>query len=292
MEPISTDYRGYTVYELPPNGQGMAALQMLNILEGYDIAGLGHNSPDYLHLLIEAKKAAFSDRDAFITDPEFESSRSTDCFPRSMRGPSGSGSTCGQAKSPPAPSSRSAPSDTVYVTAVDGERNAVSFISSIFHHFGSGVAVDGTGIILQNRGSSFSLDPGHFNRLEPHKRTMHTIVPAMLFKDEQFLMSFGVVGADMQPQGQVQFLANVIDFRMNLQEAMDCPTGAPRQRDGGLSRGGDPRRGRGRSSAPGGINSLRPHRQSTRSGEGRRSTWTAHTTPCWAHQTVEKTGAR
>ncbi len=109
------------------------------------------------------------------------------------------------------------------MTAVDEERNAVSFISSIFQHFGSGVVVDGTGIVLQNRGRSFSLDPRHFNRLEPHKRPMHTIIPAMLFKDQEFVMSFGVVGADMQPQGQVQFLANLIDFKMNLQEAMDAP---------------------------------------------------------------------
>jgi gamma-glutamyltranspeptidase/glutathione hydrolase len=111
----------------------------------------------------------------------------------------------------------------VYVTAVDQERNAVSLISSIFMPFGSGMVVDGTGILLQNRGKAFSLNPKHFNRLEPHKRPMHTIIPAMVLKDGKFLMSFGVMGADMQPQGHVQFLVNLIDFKMNLQEAMDAP---------------------------------------------------------------------
>ena len=225
VEPISTDYRTYTVYELPPNGQGLTALQMLNILEGYDLARLGQNSPDYLHLLFEAKKAAFSDRDAFITDPEFEPVPVDRLLSKAYAGLIRERIDPGRAKAPPAPLGAAAPSDTVYVTAVDRERNAVSFISSIFHHFGSAVGVDGAGMILQNRGTSFSLDPRHLNRLEPHKRTMHTIVPAMLFKDGQFLMSFGVVGADMQPQGQVQFLTNLIDFNMNLQEAMDTPRG-------------------------------------------------------------------
>ena len=114
-------------------------------------------------------------------------------------------------------------SDTVYVTAVDKDRNAVSFISSIYMPFGSGMVVDGTGIVLQNRGSSFRLDPDHFNRLEPHKRPMHTIIPGMVFKDNDFLMSFGVMGGDMQPQGHAQFLINLIDFKMNPQEAMDAP---------------------------------------------------------------------
>jgi gamma-glutamyltranspeptidase/glutathione hydrolase len=114
-------------------------------------------------------------------------------------------------------------SETVYVTAVDKDRNAVSFISSLFMAFGSGVVVDGTGIVLQNRGKSFSLNPEHRNRIEPHKRPMHTIIPGMAFKDGNFLMSFGVMGGDMQPQGHVQFLVNLIDFGMNLQEAMDAP---------------------------------------------------------------------
>jgi len=223
VKPISTDYRGYTIYELPPNGQGITVLEMLNVLEGYDLGSLKHNSPDYLHLLIEAKKAAFSDRDYFIADPDFEKipvdTLLSKEYAQTLRGKV----HLKKAKPPPLPSLSFGNGDTVYVTAVDRDRNAVSFISSIFRAFGSGMVVDGTGIVLHNRGNSFSLDPKHVNRLEPHKRPMHTIIPGMVFKDRDFLMSFGVVGADMQPQGHVQFLTNLIDFKMNLQEAMDAP---------------------------------------------------------------------
>ncbi len=223
VEPISTDYRGYTVYELPPNGQGLTALEMLNILGGYDIGSLGHNGAEYLHLLIEAKKLAFSDRDHFITDPDFEKvpvdKLLSKIYAKEMR----KKIELRKAKAPSLPSLSIGNGDTVYVTAVDKDRNAVSFISSIYLAFGSGMAVDGTGIVLQNRGKSYSLDPKHFNRLEPHKRPMHTIIPGMVFKENEFLMSFGVMGGDMQPQGHVQFLLNLIDFKMNLQEAMDAP---------------------------------------------------------------------
>jgi gamma-glutamyltranspeptidase/glutathione hydrolase len=223
VDPISTDYRGFTVYELPPNGQGAVALEMLNILEGYDIGSLKPNSTEYLHLLIEAKKAAFRDRDHFITDPEFENVPIDHFLSKDYARKIRERTDRNQALSPSDLSSNSKGSETVYVTAVDKDRNAVSFISSLFMPFGSGVVVDGTGIVLQNRGKSFSLDPGCLNRLEPHKRPMHTIIPAMLFKDGKFLMSFGVMGADMQPQGHVQFLVNLIDFKMNLQEAIDAP---------------------------------------------------------------------
>ena len=223
VEPISTDYRGYTIYELPPNGQGLTVLEMLNILEGYDIDTLKHNSPEYLHLLIEAKKAAFSDRDYYITDPDFEKIPVAGLLSKEYAKKIRDRIDRNRAKAPPVPPSYRRSSETVYVTAVDKDRNAVSFISSIFMHFGSGMVVDGTGIILQNRGNSFSLDPNHLNRLEPRKRPMHTIIPAMVFKDGNFLISFGVMGADMQPQGHVQFLVNLIDFKMNLQEAIDAP---------------------------------------------------------------------
>jgi len=223
VEPISTDYRGYTIYELPPNGQGLTVLEMLNILEGYDIDTLKHNSPEYLHLLIEAKKAAFSDRDYYITDPDFEKIPVAGLLSKEYAKKIRDRIDRNRAKAPPVPPSYRISSETVYVTAVDKDRNAVSFISSIFMHFGSGMVVDGTGIILQNRGNSFSLDPNHLNRLEPRKRPMHTIIPAMVFKDGNFLISFGVMGADMQPQGHVQFLVNLIDFKMNLQEAIDAP---------------------------------------------------------------------
>jgi len=222
-EPITTDYRGYTIYELPPNGQGITALEMLNILEGYDIGSLGHNSPEYLHLLIEAKKIAFSDRDCLVTDPEFEDIPVDTLLSKEYAKQCRGRIDPNKAMVPPSPSLYTGDSDTVYVAAVDENRNAVSFISSIYLPFGSGMVVDGTGIILQNRGHSFCLDPSHPNRLEPHKRPMHTIIPGMVFKDGNFLMSFGVMGGDMQPQGHVQFLINLMDFNMNLQEAVDAP---------------------------------------------------------------------
>jgi len=223
VEPIVTDYRGCKIYELPPNGQGLTALEMLNILGGYDIGSLKHNGAEYLHLLIEAKKLAFSDRDHFITDPDFEKipvdKLLSEDYAKDLRNKI----EVRKAKVPSLQPYSVGNGDTVYVTAVDKHRNAVSFISSIYLAFGSGMVVDGTGIVLQSRGKSFSLDPKYFNRLEPHKRPMHTIIPGMVFKDGQFLMSFGVMGGDMQPQGHVQFLVNLIDFKMNLQEAVDAP---------------------------------------------------------------------
>ncbi len=223
VEPISADYRGYTIYELPPNGQGLTALEMLNILEGYDIKTLAQNSPEYLHLLIEAKKAAFEDRDRFITDPEFETIPMDRLLSKTYTDKIRGRIDPAKASSPSFLLAHGESSETVYVTAVDKDRNAVSFISSLFMPFGSGIVVDGTGIVLQNRGKSLSINPEHRNRIEPHKRPMHTIIPGMVFKDGAFLMSFGIMGGDMQPQGHVQFLINLIDFGMNLQEAMDVP---------------------------------------------------------------------
>jgi gamma-glutamyltranspeptidase/glutathione hydrolase len=223
VEPISSDYRGYTIYELPPNGQGVTALEMLNLLEGYDLTHLGPNHPGYLHLLIEAKKAAFEDRDRFITDPEFEKIPIDRLLSKGYAQKLREKIRREAALPPSSLAILENGSETVYVTAVDRERNAVSLISSLFLAFGSGVVVDGTGIVLQNRGKSFSLSPTHRNRIEPHKRPLHTIIPGMVFKEGEFLMSFGVMGGDMQPQGHVQFLINLIDFGMNLQEAMDTP---------------------------------------------------------------------
>jgi len=223
IEPISSTYRGYTIYELPPNGQGVTALEMLNILEGYDMSGLGHNSPNYLHLLIEAKKIAFSDRDYFITDPEFENIPLDVLLSKDYAGQCRIKINPDKAIRRSRPFMRPRKSDTVYVSAVDQEGNAVSFITSIFMHFGSGMVVDKTGIVLQNRGFSFSLDPEHPNCLMPSKRPMHTIIPGMVFKNGNFLMSFGVMGGDFQPQGHTQLLMNLIDFNMNLQEAIDAP---------------------------------------------------------------------
>jgi len=223
VEPASTNYRGYTVCELPPNGQGIVALEILNILEGYDIGGMGHNGPDHLHLLIEAKKAAFRDRNRYITDPEFEPVPVGRLCSKEYAGEIRDRIRMDRAQASSALSPGGEGSETVYVTAVDKDRNSASFISSIFHHFGCGVVADGTGIVLQNRGRSFSLDPKRANRLEPRKRPMHTIIPGMMFVDGEFLMGFGVMGGDMQPQGHAQFLMNLIDFRMNPQEAVDAP---------------------------------------------------------------------
>lgn len=223
VEPISTEYRGYEVFELPPNGQGVTVLEMLNVLQGYDLRAIGHNTAHYIHLLVEAKKAAFLDRDRWIGDPEWMKVSVQALISRDraekMRGlilPY-------KASHPSALTDHLSPGETVYVTAVDSEGNGASFISSIFMHFGSGIVAERTGVVLQNRGCAFRLDSSHPNCIAPGKRPLHTIIPGMLFRDGEFLMSFGVMGGDMQPQGHVQFLANVIDFGMNLQEALDSP---------------------------------------------------------------------
>lgn len=223
VEPLTLDYRGHTICQLPPNGQGLTALEMLNILEGYDLKGLGHNNPELLHLLIEAKKIAFADRDYYVTDPEFEPAPVKTLLSRGYGSRARGRIKRDQVLDLTGPFLGPPSSETVYVCAVDQEGNAASFISSIFMAFGSGEVVEGTGIVLQNRGASFSLDPGHPNRLEPHKRPMHTIIPGMVFKDGRFLMAYGVMGGDMQPQGHVQFLVNLLDFGMNPQEALDAP---------------------------------------------------------------------
>jgi gamma-glutamyltranspeptidase/glutathione hydrolase len=219
VEPISTTFKGVELFELPPNGQGMAALEMLNILEPFDLRALGHNSSAYLHLLIEAKKLAFADLDAWNADPEqarlpVAEIVSKDYAERQR-------ARIDRSKAAPGYESGIADgaSDTVYLTVVDQDRNVVSFINSIFHNFGSGVVVPGTGVTLQNRGALFTLQKGHPNQLAPRKRPYHTIIPAMAFKDGKPWLSFGVMGGDMQPQGHVQVLLNMLEFGMNPQEA-------------------------------------------------------------------------
>lgn len=225
VEPISTSYRQYELHELPPNGQGMAALEMLNILEGYDLRSLGHNSAAYLHLLLEAKKLAFADLDAWLADPEraelpvetIVSKRyAAEQRKRIRRGKAAAAVESGISA---ADRNLISSGDTVYLTVVDRDRNMVSFINSLFHGFGSGVTVPGTGIVLQNRGALFSLERGHPNRIEPRKRPYHTIIPAMASQGGKPWMSFGVMGGDMQPQGHVQIMLNRIEFGMNVQEA-------------------------------------------------------------------------
>jgi gamma-glutamyltranspeptidase / glutathione hydrolase len=235
VDPISTTYRGYQVLELPPNTQGLAALQMLNILEGFDLKALGHNTAAYLHLLVEAKKIAFADRDAWMADPgsvpsdvlkhllskEYGAARrrdiNADRAAREYKPYAPAGSSMTPEDHP------QAHGDTIYMTVADREGNVVSLIQSIFESFGSGVAAGDLGFVLHNRGSLFSLRAGHPNLLAPGKRPFHTLVPAMVMKDGRPWLSFGVMGGDMQPQGHVQVLLNLIDFGMNVQEAGEAP---------------------------------------------------------------------
>src|SRR5262245_7131658 len=223
VEPIATDYRGYRVYECPPNGQGLAALQTLNILEGFDIASMSSQPDLYYHTLIEATKLAFADRNRYIADPAFSKvpvaellSKDYAAKRRALINPS-------KALDTPPPGAINVGSDPTYFTVVDKDGNAVSFINSLFDAFGSGIVAGDTGIVFQNRGSSFSLDRTHPNHLEPGKRPFHTIIPAMVFKDNKLFMSFGVMGGGIQPQGHVQVLVNLIDLGMGLQQAIDAP---------------------------------------------------------------------
>jgi gamma-glutamyltranspeptidase/glutathione hydrolase len=223
VEPISTNYRGYTVYEIPPNGQGLTALLTLNILEGIDLAALSARPVRYYHTLIEATKLAFADRDRYIADPAFAKVPVAELLSKDYAAKRRALINPNRALDSPPPGEINAGSDTTYFTVVDADGNAVSFINSLFDAFGSGIVAGDTGIILQNRGSSFSLDRTHPNHLEPGKRPFHTIIPAMVFKDDKLFMSFGVMGGGIQPQGHVQVLVNIIDLGMGLQQALDAP---------------------------------------------------------------------
>lgn len=244
VEPISTTYKGHRIYELPPNGQGMAALEMLNILEGFDLKEHGHNSAEYLHLFVEAKKLAFADLQAWLADPmradlPVSTIISKDYARRQRRriDVTKASVNVGTGIEGPVRWLEGA-GDTVYFTVVDKDRNVVSFINSLFHGFGSGVVVPGTGLLLQDRGALFSLDAEHPNRIEGRKRPYHTIIPAMAFKDGRPWLSFGVMGGDLQPQGHVQVLLNMIEFGMNVQEAGEAPRASHSSGGGvGLERG-------------------------------------------------------
>ena len=222
VEPVATNYRGYDVYELGPQTQGITALEMLNILEGYDLKSLGHNSAEYLHLMIEAKKLAFSDRDAYIADPDKARVPVSQLISKEYAAERRKLIDRNHAMHSPRPGLPEN-GDTVYLTVVDKDRNAVSFINSLFGHFGSGLVAGDTGIVLQNRGALFRLDSRHPNVIAPRKRPFHTLIPAMLLKDGKPFFSFGVMGGDMQPQGHVQVLVNLIDFGMDAQQAGESP---------------------------------------------------------------------
>jgi gamma-glutamyltranspeptidase/glutathione hydrolase len=244
VEPVSTNYRGYDVWELPPPGQGIAALQMLNLLEPHDLAKLGPKSPEFWHLMVEAKKLAYADRAKFYTDPLFgkvpvkhliskeyakERARLFDPLKALTEVPAGD--------------AKLGLADTIFLCVVDKDRNCVSLIQSNYFGFGSGLAPADLGFTIQNRGTLFALDEAHANRLEPGKRPFHTIIPALVTKGGKPWLTYGVMGGDMQPQGHVQVLVNMLDFGMNVQQAGEAariehvgsatPTGKPGSPDGG-----------------------------------------------------------
>lgn len=223
LTPIGTNYHGYDIYECPPNGQGLVVLLALNILEDYDLQSVQHNSSDYLHLLTEAIKLAFADADRYVADPDFTDlplerllSKSYARRRRSLidRNKAGHKVEAGLLNTE---------EDTVYLAVTDRDGNSVSFINSLYQPFGSGIVVANTGICLQNRGSLFAFEEGHPNCIEPHKRPYHTIIPAMVFRNGDLFLTFGVMGGFMQPQGHIQVLLNIVDFGMDVQTALDAP---------------------------------------------------------------------
>jgi gamma-glutamyltranspeptidase / glutathione hydrolase len=222
VEPISIDYRGYTILELPPNGQGITALIALNILEGFDLADMEYGSAPYYHVLIEATKQAFADRNRYVADPTFAhlpiAGLLSKEYAKTRRQEIARDRAGDYQAGCPLPFG-----NTVYVSCVDREGNVVSLINSIFAAFGSGVVAGDTGICLQNRGAGFVDDPQHPNALAPGKRPLHTIIPAMILKDNRPWVCFGVMGGDVQPQGHTQVAINLIDFQMNVQEAIEAP---------------------------------------------------------------------
>lgn len=222
VEPVSVNYRGYDVWELPPNGQGIAALQQLKILEAYDLKSMGFGSAEYIHTFTEAKKLAFEDRAKFYADMDFYKTPVdwliSDEYAgerRKLIDPNKA------AKSVPAGQLKNG--DTIYMTVADKDGNMVSLIQSNYRGMGSGMTPPGLGFILQDRGELFSLEEGHANVYEPHKRPFHTIIPAFITKDGKPWVSFGLMGGATQPQGHAQIVINLIDFGMNLQEAGDAP---------------------------------------------------------------------
>lgn len=222
VEPISTNYRGYDVWELPPNGQGTAVLEMLNILENYDIKSMGFGSPEYMHLFIEAKKLAFEDRAKYYSDPDFNDLPIEQLISK-VYGKKRAALIDPNHAAKSYPAGKLEQGNTIYMTTADKYGNMVSLIQSNYRGMGSGMTPGKLGFILQDRGELFALKEGHMNVYEPHKRPFHTIIPAFITKDGKPFISFGVMGGAMQPQGHTQIVCNIIDFGMNLQEAGDAP---------------------------------------------------------------------
>ncbi len=225
VDPISTTYRGWTVYELPPNGQGIAALEMLNIMEAFPLASKGHNSVDALHLMIEAKKLAYADMQRYDADPRFakvpvEVMRSKSYAAERAKLISATSAACHVSAGP----AGATDNGTTYISAVDREGNMISLIQSNYSTvgFGSGLVVDGAGFVLHNRGGGFTLDAASPNVLAGRKRPLHTIIPAFMEKDD-VRIAFGIMGGWNQAQAHAQFVSNVVDFGMNVQGALDVP---------------------------------------------------------------------
>ncbi|WP_209124859.1 gamma-glutamyltransferase [Alkalihalobacillus sp. BA299] len=221
VDPISVDYRGYTAYNLPPNTQGMASLSILNILNNYNLSTIQEGSFEYYHLLIEATKQAFSDRDKWLTDPEFSNIPVNELL--SKEHGIKLADNINFEKTFETEKQLDPKGDTVWFGVVDKDGNAVSFIQSIYHDFGSGIIPKGTGVLLQNRGSFFSLDPNHVNCLQPNKRTFHTLNPAMLFKGNDPYLVYGTMGGEGQPQTQAALVTRIIDYNFNVQSAIEAP---------------------------------------------------------------------
>ena len=222
VEPVSTNYRGYDVWELPPNGQGIAALQILNLLEGFDIKSMGFGSAEYIHHLVEAKKIAYADRAKYYADTDFNQIPTQYLISKEYsdkRRPEINPDQAAESVT----AANLENGDTIYLTTADISGNMVSLIQSNYRGMGSGMVPPGLGFMLQDRGELFSLEEGHFNVYEPNKRPFHTIIPAFITKDNKPYLSFGLMGGAMQPQGHVQIVINLIDFGMNLQEAGDAP---------------------------------------------------------------------
>jgi gamma-glutamyltranspeptidase/glutathione hydrolase len=237
VDPISINYRGYDVLEMPPSTQGFVALEMLNIMEGFDLRALGHNTADYLHVVTEAKRIAFADRSAVLADrdhmPKGALQRLLSKDYAKARRKEIDMTRAASTYGPLAEFAGQDRGDTVYLTAADEDGNVISFIQSLFSGFGAGFVAGETGVTMQNRGSGFSLMPGHPNQIGPHKRPLHTLVPAMIVKDGRPLLSFGVMGGDNQAQAHAQVVANFVDFGMHVQQAGDAAR--MRHSDNGLA---------------------------------------------------------
>ena len=224
VDPVSSNYRGWDIWELPPNGQGIAALQILNIMEGYDLAAMGFGSTDHVHYFVEAKKLAFADRARFYADPAFNEIPVSELISKpyaDRRRDEIDGQRAARAVDAGNPALREG--DTIYLTVADSDRNLVSLIQSNYRGMGSGVCPEGLGFCLQDRGELFDLEPGRFNSYAPGKRPFHTIIPAFATRDGKPVLSFGVMGGATQLQAHAQIIINLVDFGMNLQEAGDAP---------------------------------------------------------------------